>query len=112
MIDSHCISLQTLEQGVFDKVAEYLTLMGRTELLTCLATQSSYGKIRDQAQQVRMKFLKKNNYAFNLLLLSHWISLLQLTREYNIMCCYLHYPVLKQHIQYDYERCDNDKITQ
>lgn len=30
--------------------------MGRTELLTCLATQNSFGKIRDQAQQVSKKF--------------------------------------------------------
>ncbi|KAG9435571.1 hypothetical protein HZU67_01994 [Apis mellifera carnica] len=44
-------TMQYLEQGVYDKVAEYLTLMGRTELLTCLATQNSFGKIRDQAQQ-------------------------------------------------------------
>lgn len=44
-----------MEQGVYDKVAEYLTLMGRTELLTCLATQNSFGKIRDQAQQVCLK---------------------------------------------------------
>lgn len=77
-------TMQYLEQGVYDKVAEYLTLMGRTELLTCLATQTSFGKIRDQAQQ--------------------------LTREYNIQCCYLYYPVLKQHIQYDFERCDHDPV--
>ncbi|XP_012226527.1 protein nervous wreck isoform X2 [Linepithema humile] len=77
-------TMQYLEQGVYDKVAEYLTLMGRTELLTCLATQNSFGKIRDQAQQ--------------------------LTREYNIQCCCLYYPVLKQHIQYDFERCDNDQV--
>ncbi|XP_011688356.1 PREDICTED: F-BAR and double SH3 domains protein 2 isoform X2 [Wasmannia auropunctata] len=77
-------TMQYLEQGVYDKVAEYLTLMGRTELLTCLATQNSFGKIRDQAQQ--------------------------LTREYNIQCCCLYYPVLKQHIQYDFERCDNDPV--
>ncbi|KAG7211508.1 hypothetical protein KM043_010777 [Ampulex compressa] len=77
-------TMQYLEQGVYDKVAEYLTLMGRTELLTCLATQNSFGKIRDQAQQ--------------------------LTREYNIQCCCLYYPVLKQHIQYDYEPCDNDPV--
>lgn len=51
-IFSYIIVLQYLEQGVYEKVAEYLTLMGRTELLTCLATQNSYGKIRDQAQQV------------------------------------------------------------
>ncbi|XP_012279354.1 F-BAR and double SH3 domains protein 2 isoform X2 [Orussus abietinus] len=77
-------TMQILEQGVYDKVAEYLTLMGRTELLTCLAMQNSFGKIRDQAQQ--------------------------LTREYNLQCCYLYYPVLKQHIQYDYEPCDNDPV--
>ncbi|CAK9829416.1 Protein nervous wreck [Anthophora retusa] len=77
-------TMQYLEHGVYDKVAEYLTLMGRTELLTCLATQNSFGKIRDQAQQ--------------------------LTREYNIQCCCLYYPVLKQHIQYDFEPCDNDPV--
>lgn len=78
------MAIQIMESGVFDKVAEYLTLMGRTELLTCSATQNSYGKIRDQAQQ--------------------------LTREYNLKCCYLFYPVLKQHIQYEFEPCDNDPI--
>ncbi|XP_012060526.1 PREDICTED: F-BAR and double SH3 domains protein 2 [Atta cephalotes] len=77
-------TMQYLEQGVYDKVAEYLTLMGRTELLTCLATQNSFGKIRDQAQQ--------------------------LTREYNIQCCCLYYPVLKQHIQYEFEPCDSDPV--
>lgn len=76
--------MSTMESNVFDKVAEYLTLMGRTELLTCSATQHSFGKIRDQAQQ--------------------------LTREYNLQCCYLYYPVLKQHIQYDFEPCDNDPV--
>lgn len=43
--------------------------------------------------------------------LSHSFSIfLQLTREYNIQCCCLYYPVLKQHIQYDFEPCDNDPI--
>jgi hypothetical protein len=37
---------------VYEKVAEYLTLIGRTELLTCSATQTSFTRIRDQAQQV------------------------------------------------------------
>jgi hypothetical protein len=37
---------------VYDKVAEYLMLIGRTELLTCSATQTSFTRIRDQAQQV------------------------------------------------------------
>lgn len=83
------VDLQTtmtnLENYVYDRVAEYLTLMGRTELITCSATQHSYSKVRDQAQQ--------------------------LTREYNLQCCYLYYPVLKQHIHYEYEPCDNDKVT-
>ncbi|XP_011299377.1 FCH and double SH3 domains protein 2 isoform X3 [Fopius arisanus] len=77
-------TMQYLEQGVYDKVQEYLTLMGRTELLTCMATQNSFTTIRDQAQQ--------------------------LTREYNIQCCNLYYPTLKQHIQYEFEPCDNDQI--
>ncbi|XP_053956008.1 protein nervous wreck isoform X4 [Anastrepha ludens] len=77
-------TMTTMENYVFERVAEYLTLMGRTELLTCSATQNSFGKIRDQAQQ--------------------------LTREYNLQCCYLFYPVLKQHIQYDFEACDNDPV--
>lgn len=77
-------TMTTMENYVFERIADYLTLMGRTELLTCSATQNSFGKIRDQAQQ--------------------------LTREYNVQCCYLYYPVLKQHIQYDYEPCDNDAV--
>nr|BAK22648.1 nervous wreck L [Bombyx mori] len=76
--------MQNMESSVYEKVSEYLTLMGRTELLTCSATQHSFGKIRDQAQQ--------------------------LTREYNLQCLYLYYPVLKQHIQYEFEPCDNDPI--
>ncbi|XP_023938630.2 protein nervous wreck [Bicyclus anynana] len=76
--------MQSMEAAVYEKVSEYLTLMGRTELLTCSATQHSFGKIRDQAQQ--------------------------LTREYNLQCVYLYYPVLKQHIQYEFEPCDNDPV--
>jgi len=38
------------------------------------------------------------------------MMLIQLTREYNIQCCCLYYPVLKQHIQYEFEPCDNDPI--
>ncbi|XP_037905426.1 protein nervous wreck isoform X2 [Hermetia illucens] len=77
-------TMTSMENYVFERIAEYLTLMGRTELLTCSATQNSFGKIRDQAQQ--------------------------LSREYNLQCCYLFYPVLKQHIQYDFEPCDNDPV--
>ncbi|GAB0090261.1 Protein nervous wreck [Sergentomyia squamirostris] len=78
-------TMTTMENYVYERIADYLMLMGRTELLTCSATQHSFGKIRDQAQQ--------------------------LTREYNLQCCYLFYPVLKQHIQYDFENCENDPVT-
>ncbi|XP_031346627.1 protein nervous wreck isoform X2 [Photinus pyralis] len=78
------LAMTSMESNVYDKVAEYFSLMGRTELLTCSAMQNSFGKIRDQAKQ--------------------------LTREYNLQCCYLYYPVLKQHVQYDFEACDNDPV--
>ncbi|XP_075230266.1 FCH and double SH3 domains nervous wreck [Lycorma delicatula] len=77
-------TIQTMESSVYEKVAEYLTLIGRTELLTCTATQTSFTRIRDQAQQ--------------------------LSRDYNLQCVYLYYPVLKQHIQYEFEPCDNDTV--
>lgn len=76
------VTMQTMEYNVYERIADFLALIGRTELLTCSATQNSFGKIRDQAQQ--------------------------LTREYNLQCTYLFYPVLKQHIQYEFEPCDND----
>ncbi|XP_049786116.1 protein nervous wreck [Schistocerca cancellata] len=77
-------TMVSMENRVFEKVADYLSLIGRTELLTCTATQTSFTRIRDQAQQ--------------------------LTREYNLQCLYLFYPVLKQHIQYEFEPCENDSI--
>ena len=39
------------------------------------------------------------------------MCLLQLTREYNLQCVYLFYPVLKQHMQYEFEPCDNDTVN-
>jgi len=43
-----------MESNVYEKVAEYLLLVGRTELFTCSATQMSFGRIRDQALQVSL----------------------------------------------------------
>uniref|UniRef100_A0A8D8YCV8 F-BAR and double SH3 domains protein 2 n=1 Tax=Cacopsylla melanoneura TaxID=428564 RepID=A0A8D8YCV8_9HEMI len=77
-------AMQAMEANVYERVSEYLTLISRTELLTCSAHQTSFTRIRDQANQ--------------------------LTREYNMQCVYLYYPVLKQHIQYEFEPCDNDTI--
>jgi F-BAR and double SH3 domains protein len=77
-------TMATMENYVYERVADYIALIGRTELLTCMATQNSFGKIRDQGEA--------------------------LTREYNLQCCYLYFPVLKQHIQYDFEPCDNDPV--
>ncbi|CAH1119737.1 unnamed protein product [Phaedon cochleariae] len=78
------LCMTTMESGVYDKVAEYLHLMSRTELLTCSATQNSFTTVRNQAKQ--------------------------LTRDYNLQCCYLYYPVLKQHINYEFEPCDSDPV--
>jgi F-BAR and double SH3 domains protein len=77
-------TMATMENYVYERVADFLALIGRAELMTCSATQNSFGKIRDQANQ--------------------------LTREYNLQCCYLFYPVLKQHIQYEFDPCDNDPV--
>lgn len=38
------------------------------------------------------------------------IRLFQLSRDYNLQCVYLYYPVLKQHIQYEFEPCDDDTV--
>ena len=35
----------------------------------------------------------------------------QLSRDYNLQCVYLYYPVLKQHIQYEFEACENDTVN-
>ncbi|XP_071544056.1 protein nervous wreck [Panulirus ornatus] len=76
--------LRTMECDMYDKVAEYLTLMSRTELLTCSASQASFNKIKEQSTTV--------------------------TRGYNLRCYLTFYPMLGQNIQYDFEPCEGDKI--
>ncbi|XP_069970142.1 protein nervous wreck isoform X5 [Penaeus vannamei] len=76
--------LRTMECDMYDKVAGYLTLMSRTELLTCSASQVSYTRIREQASTI--------------------------TRGYNLRCYLTFYPMLGQNINYDYEPCEGDKI--
>ncbi|KAK9751341.1 Variant SH3 domain [Popillia japonica] len=100
-----------MENNVYERVAEYLTLMGRTELLTCSAMQNSFSTIRDQAKQLmgRTELLTCSAMQNSFSTIRDQAK--QLTREYNLQCCYLFYPVLKQHIQYDFEACDNDPVT-
>jgi hypothetical protein len=38
---------------MYEKVAEYFSVLSRTELITCSASQTSYAKIKEQAQTVR-----------------------------------------------------------
>ncbi|KAK4289813.1 hypothetical protein Pmani_037243, partial [Petrolisthes manimaculis] len=76
--------MRTLEWDMYDKVSEYLTLMSRTELLTCSAAQASFNKIKEQASTV--------------------------TRGYNLRCYLTFYPMLGQNIHYEFEACDGDKI--
>ncbi|CAL4059063.1 unnamed protein product, partial [Meganyctiphanes norvegica] len=77
-------TLRTMEQDMYNKVNEYLTLMSRTELLTCTATQISFNKIKDQAQAI--------------------------IRGYNLRCYLTFYPMLGQSINYDFDACDGDRI--
>ncbi|XP_073974020.1 FCH and double SH3 domains nervous wreck isoform X2 [Rhodnius prolixus] len=78
-------TIQIMEANVYERVADYLMLISRTELLTCTATQTSFNRIKEQSAQ--------------------------LSRDYNLQCVYLYYPVLKQHIQYEFEPCDNDTVS-
>ena len=45
---------QTLDGGMYEKVAEYFSILSRTELITCSASTTSFGKIKEQAQTVRL----------------------------------------------------------
>ena len=42
---------------MYEKVAEYFSIMSRTELYTCSASQFSFGKIKEQAQTVCSSYL-------------------------------------------------------
>ncbi|MPC45528.1 F-BAR and double SH3 domains protein 2 [Portunus trituberculatus] len=73
--------LRTMECDMYDKVAEYLTLMSRTELLTCSATQSSFNKIKEQATTVRKQdyllslyYPKPRHFPFSI-----WLGKMELT---------------------------------
>ncbi|EFX73637.1 hypothetical protein DAPPUDRAFT_57919, partial [Daphnia pulex] len=77
--------VKTLDGGMYEKVAEYFSIMSRTELYTCSASQFSFGKIKEQAQTIN--------------------------RDYDLACFVDAFPILNQHITYDFEPCDNDVIT-
>jgi hypothetical protein len=53
---------QIADGGMYEKVAEYFSIMSRTELYTCSTSQFSFGKIKEQAQIVRCYyFLTQSN---------------------------------------------------
>ncbi|KAF0300791.1 F-BAR and double SH3 domains protein 2 [Amphibalanus amphitrite] len=76
--------LRTMEGDTYEKIGEYLTLIGRTELLTCSAEQASFTKVRDQAQAI--------------------------TPQYNIECYHRLYPVLAQDVPIEFEPCEGDSV--
>lgn len=78
--------IKTLDGGMYEKLSEYFSIISRTELITCSAWQNSYGKIREQANSM--------------------------SREYDLACFKNSFPVLNQHIVYEFEPCDNDQILQ
>lgn len=53
-----------MEANVYEKVAEYLMLIARTELLTCTATQTSFNRIKEQSGQVWLKYIFNNSPYF------------------------------------------------
>ncbi|XP_043195314.1 protein nervous wreck-like isoform X1 [Amphibalanus amphitrite] len=77
--------LRTMEGDTYEKIGEYLTLIGRTELLTCSAEQASFTKVRDQAQAI--------------------------TPQYNIECYHRLYPVLAQDVPIEFEPCEGDSVS-
>jgi len=78
--------IKTLDGGMYEKLSEYFSIISRTELITCSAWQNSYGKIKDQANSM--------------------------SRDYDLACFTNAFPVLEQHIVYEFEPCDNDQIFQ
>lgn len=53
-----------MEANVYERVADYLMLISRTELLTCTATQTSFNRIKEQSAQVSLFFINKNLLRF------------------------------------------------
>ncbi|KAK2704358.1 protein nervous wreck-like isoform X2 [Artemia franciscana] len=77
-------ALQMLEANVYEKVRDYFSLLARTELITWSAANSSYTKIRDQTSSM--------------------------SKEHSISCYMACYPVLKQHITYEFEPVEDDPV--
>lgn len=53
-----------MEQGVYDKIADYLSVMARTELLTCAAINNSFTTVNNQVSQVRVLIKRKFSSCF------------------------------------------------
>ncbi|CAG0891290.1 unnamed protein product [Darwinula stevensoni] len=79
---SHLI--HTMECKFYEKVAEYLILFGKTELVTCAAAETAFSNVQHKAQTI--------------------------TRDYNWQCYVEQYPVLVSRTDYKFEPCDGDEI--
>lgn len=79
-------AVKTLDGGMYEKIAEYFSILSRTELITCSASQNSFTKIRDHSATIN--------------------------RDYDLSCYVEAFPVLKQHIIYEFEPCDRDNVFQ
>ncbi|KAG1699839.1 F-BAR and double SH3 domains protein 2 [Nymphon striatum] len=77
--------MKIIDGPFYEKVAEYLEIFSRTELLTCSATQNSYSNIQNLTETIsRAKDLE-------IFLTTH--------------------PLVGQNQEYLFEPCDNDEIT-
>jgi len=76
-------AVQNLELGVYHRIRKYFSLISRTELLTTLATKSSFNKIKELCESS--------------------------SRQYNVACYMTYYPVLEHHVQYQFEPVDHEE---
>ena len=79
------MTMRDMEYGIYEKMSEYFGTIARTELLTCTALQSSYTKLKDNAETM--------------------------TRDYNYKCYTKAYGCLADHVQYAFESVEGDTIN-
>ncbi|CAM1309462.1 FCHSD2 (predicted) [Pycnogonum litorale] len=77
--------MKTIDGQYYEKVAEYLTTLSRTELLTCSATQNSYSNVLQQAAKI--------------------------SRYEDLQTFLSKHPTVGNKQEYKFEPCDEDKVT-
>ena len=105
-------AVKTLDGGMYEKIAEYFSILSRTELITCSASQNSFTKIRDHSATVTNANKNLLSYKCGRSSLILELIAFQINRDYDLSCYVEAFPVLKQHIIYEFEPCDRDNVFQ